>query len=191
APLEVALTRLQAGATGGMASVLRDAWSSGGIRGLFAGNLLNCLCVFPRGAITCTIYNKMAQRLDAKHSRHEYAERIFSAGTAAGIAVLLTYPVQLLQTRRIVLGCPARRGLATILNREGPRGLLRGLGPTLAAVVPFVAVQNSTIDVAKEAAVGAGWAPTPGALFVIGAASGLAAQTAVYPLEVLRTRAQL
>ena len=55
----------------------------------------------------------------------------------------------------------------------------------------FVAVQNTTIDLAKAYAGENGYAPSPPVLMASGALAGVAAQSVVYPLDVLRRRVQV
>ena len=57
--------------------------------------------------------------------------------------------------------------------------------------MPFVAVQNTTIDLAKAFAGENGYEPSAPVLMASGALAGVAAQTVVYPLDVLRRRVQL
>ena len=90
----------------------------------------------------------------------EPAYRASCAATAALVANTLTYPLDVVRARLTLQGASGSGGgavysgiggaLRTILRTEGVRrGLFRGLAPTLAAVVPFVAVQNTSIDLLK------------------------------------------
>ena len=93
-------------------------------------------------------------------------------------------------------------------------GLYRGIGPTLTAIAPFMAVQQVVYDILKQRSIEKSIAPTATLFFLCGSAAGAAAQTvsmivviytsfhleskvcgvslqAVYPLEVIRRRMQL
>ena len=60
-----------------------------------------------------------------------------------------------------------------------------GLAPTLGAIVPFVAVQNTAIDIGRtHPLLAPDSEPSYGRIVCVGAAAGLAAQTATYPLDV-------
>lgn len=61
----------------------------------------------------------------------------------------------------------------------------------LYAVVPFIALQNTSIDVFRDHAIHEGWDVNPLVLGAVGAGAGIVAQTAVFPLEVLRRRQQV
>ena len=57
APLERIKLAAQTGnLRGGIAAALRQIYAQEGVRGLFRGNLANCLRVFPTGGITLTAY---------------------------------------------------------------------------------------------------------------------------------------
>ena len=70
-------------------------------------------------------------------------------------------------------------------------GLYRGIGPTIAAVAPFLAFQQSVYDVLKFTAL-ANDVPAGLPLFLsCGAAAGAAAQSMVYPMDLIRRRMQV
>ena len=75
-----------------------------------------------------------------------------------------------------------------VLVKGGLRNFYRGLKPTLFAVVPFIAFQNTTIDLLRDHAMSEGVAVSPLLLVAVGAGAGIVAQTVVYPLDVLRRR---
>ena len=67
-----------------------------------------------------------------------------------------------------------------IVAKGGIRGLWGGLGATLMAVAPFVGLQQASYDVMKLTLIDKGLA-TVRRILHCGVASGLTAQTAVYP----------
>lgn len=78
-----------------------------------------------------------------------------------------------------------------VLKAEGMAGLYRGIGPTIAAVAPFLAFQQSVYDVLKFTAL-ANDVPAGLPLFLsCGAAAGAAAQSMVYPMDLIRRRMQV
>jgi hypothetical protein len=78
-----------------------------------------------------------------------------------------------------------------ILRESGARGLYAGIVPTLATVAPFFAVQMVTADVLKSELAEHDVEVTSTVMLAVGATAGGAAQTAVYPLDLLRRRMQL
>ena len=66
---------------------------------------------------------------------------------------------------------------STILRKEGARGLYKGLTPTLAAIGPFIGVQQSAYDLLKHWFTSRGVEVTPSLLLMCGGAAGVTAQT--------------
>ena len=204
APLEKVKIVAQTGTSatgGGMRAELRSIVSNQGFKGLFAGNLTNCIRVFPTAGITCTVYLNLLRLTpaDSELDPMEPVYRLLCAGTAALVANSLTYPLDLIRARLTVArgtgaGVSIAQSFRDILSHPqqgGIAGLYRGIAPTLMAVVPFIAIQNTTIDLLRDKAITAGYEPSAGLLMSVGACAGLVAQTVVYPLDVLRRRMQL
>ena len=197
APLERVKVAAQTGfSTGGVSAEFRRILAAEGPRGLFAGNAANCVRVFPTAAITCTAYINLLKLTPADDDFDPYEPlyRSACAGTAALVGNVLTYPLDVVRARLTVgAGGSSFRGVVAALYADGgSRAFYRGLGPTLAAVVPFVAVQNSVIDAGRS--IHSARDPEPPSyakLGLIGAAAGAAAQTVTYPLDVLRRRLQV
>ena len=68
-------------------------------------------------------------------------------------------------------------GLATVARNEKLPGLYRGIGPTLLAIAPFMAVQQANYDVLKHKAMSHNFSPSPLLFFVCGSIAGAAAQS--------------
>ena len=68
-------------------------------------------------------------------------------------------------------------GLKEVAKHERLPGLYRGLGPTLVAIAPFMAVQQSSYDVLKDRATRRNFGPSAALFFVCGSAAGAMAQT--------------
>ena len=98
-------------------------------------------------------------------------------------------------------------GLKEVAVKEKLPGLYRGVGPTLLAIAPFMAIQQSTYDVLKQQAIQHQLEPSAPLFLVCGSIAGGMAQTvnnpfnqlhynhhslqAVYPLDVVRRRMQV
>jgi len=196
APLErVRLAQQTGNANGlGLFGLMRSIVAAEGWRGLWAGNGTACIRVFPTGAITCTSYVNLLQ-LTPADDEIDAMEPIYRGGAAAAAALIgqvSTYPIEVVRARVTVSGAPVMKTVREVANEGGMKAFYGGLAPTLAAVVPFVAVQNASIDLGRHTTGhGAGGAPSYVHLWLVGAFAGCSAQTFTYPLDVLRRRLQV
>lgn len=88
------------------------------------------------------------------------------------------------------------RMMMGILQRDGAGGLYRGLGPTIVGVLPYAGLKFYVYQCCKQH-----WRATAGrgpservpvvCMLMFGALAGLIAQTATYPLDVVRRRMQV
>jgi solute carrier family 25 protein 42 len=83
-----------------------------------------------------------------------------------------------------------------IIRREGYGGLFAGLKPTIVGIVPYAGTSFVTFHSLKDRAVA--WTDAKGDAdlpthirLACGAVAGLAAQTATYPLDIVRRRMQV
>lgn len=200
APLERVRIEAQVrgSAEGVVKSITRIA-REGGVRSLFAGNGANCLRVFPHAGVACLSYATLVKWLpaDSQLDRYEFMWRAFAGGGAGLAATLSTYPLDLLRTRMALRSAEQVQyssilgGLRHVYSQEGWRGLYRGVRPTLYAVAPFVAIQQATYDVLKQSLMDYGNVKASVPFFLsCGAVAGLAAQSVVYPLDLIRRRMQ-
>mmetsp|Transcript_3932 Transcript_3932/g.11883 ORF Transcript_3932/g.11883 Transcript_3932/m.11883 type:complete len:258 (-) Transcript_3932:25-798(-) len=183
----------QMGATGGTWSLFRGVVAREGWRGLFVGNLAHCVRVFPCGAITCTAYGRLLAMTDAddEFDAYEPLWRLGCGAAAAFLGNICTFPIDVVRARVIESSLSVRSAARGLLAAGGPSSFFVGLAPTLGAIVPFVAVQNTAIDIGRtHPLLAPDSEPSYGRIVCVGAAAGLAAQTATYPLDVLRRRLQ-
>jgi solute carrier family 25 protein 42 len=138
----------------------------------------------------------------------------FAAGAGAGAAAtLVTYPLDVLRAQLVVAppgvaggavtGARLRAGVAA-LRQGGVAAAFRGLGPTLAGIVPYSGVTWLAYTTLREraelaaAAAASADAPQPASwlspqlrTLAAGAVAGLVGQSATYPLDVARRRMQV
>jgi solute carrier family 25 (mitochondrial phosphate transporter), member 23/24/25/41 len=202
APLEKVKLNAQSGlGSGNAVAELISTYSKQGVRGLFAGNTTNCIRVFPTAGITCTCYiNLLALTpADSEVDAMEPVYRLACGGIAALVGNVVTYPLDLLRAK-LTVSLPEGLGAGSsglqascqeILAAKGWRRFYVGIKPTLLAVVPFVAIQNTSIDLLRGAAEDYDFSPSPLTLSFIGAIAGMLAQGIVYPLDALRRRLQV
>ncbi len=127
----------------------------------------------------------------------------FAAGAGAGaLATVATYPLDVLRARLALAGADAAAagapaaaapGLAAgvrALAAAGPRAAFRGLGPTLAGIVPYSGVTWLAYGTLRERA-DAGAGTSQLTTLAAGALAGLVGQSATYPLDIARRRMQV
>jgi len=122
-------------------------------------------------------------------------------GAVSGVgATIVTYPLDLIQTRQIASKscCSAWRMTMTILSKEGPRGLFRGGLTSVVGVIPYEGVQFAVYETLKSKNFRA-QRPNRFSVdnsqemsildsFLAGSVAGAVGQTVSYPLDVMRTR---
>lgn len=187
-------------------------WRNTGVAGMWRGNGAAIIRVVPHTAIVFTSFDRY-ERLLKRHVFHRERD-VYSrllAGSLAGLtATTLTYPLDVVRARMGAFWSTTPRypgyfaAFDEILRVEGWRGLFAGLRPSMLGILPYAGISFATFETLKShlttkmaeraRAQGLGDAPAqlqaPIALFS-GASAALVAQTACYPLHVLRRRQQV
>ena len=141
------------------------------------------------------------------------------AGSCSGAtAVILTYPLDIVRTRLAYISeggsIPVERGsappsvpmgqhmtirtvLRDTLTREGIRGLYRGIGPSIYGILPYAGLKFFVYQDLKQMYhtrtqrdIQTTRLPVP-VMLCFGGIAGLIAQTATYPIDVVRRRMQV
>ena len=142
-----------------------------------------------------------ARRLSAPPAPSAAAERpaltageaFLVGGGARTLSSALTSPLTLVKTRMEFAGSGGAstvQALAAIARAEGARGLLRGLGPTVAANAPFSALYYSFYSRLRVRFADAG-APAAASNFGAGLLAAAAATVLTQPADMVRTHMQL
>lgn len=182
-----------------------------GVKGLFRGNGLNCLRVFPYSAVQFYVYQKIKVNwLEPGQKELDNYKRLIAGAICGAASVLMTYPMDLVRTRLSIqtanllkakqatvasinpLNTESPPGFITLLVRifkseGGIVGLYRGLWPTTLGVAPYVAINFSVYEQLKELFPDS----SPFTKLALGAISGGVGQTLIYPLDILRRRFQV
>lgn len=198
----------------------RKIYSTDGLIALFQGHSATLLRIFPYAAIKFVAYEQIRGILIPAKSKETSARR-FIAGSVSGIiSVFFTYPLDLVRVRLAydtTSGSKPRGRLTHVMSkvynergRAGVRNFYRGFVPTLSGMVPYAGVSFWAHDVFHDMFHSKLLAPyavltkgeyntttnnrpplTAWAQLTAGGLSGLCAQTASYPLEVVRRRMQV
>lgn len=192
------------GSTPPLLHQLRGLLATEGMRGFFKGNAANCLKVAPTKGIQFVAFEAFkrlihrVRRRDASgtgNSSLVASERFIAGGMAGIIAATLCYPLDTAKT--LLTAHPERfhgvfSTMTSIIRKQGPTALYRGLSPTLVAMMPYAGLDFAIYEQLKLFYLRRN--NKEANLFIllfIGAFAGAVAQTACHPLDVLRKRLQL
>ncbi|KAF2267081.1 calcium dependent mitochondrial carrier protein-like protein [Lojkania enalia] len=191
----------------------KELWAAGGMRSLYAGNGLNVVKIMPESAIKFGAF-EASKRAFAKLEGHSDPSKIhswskFCAGGVGGmISQFAVYPIDTLKFR---MQCETVSGglhgnrliIATAKKMWQNGGILayyRGLPMGLFGIFPYAALDLGTFEYLKRAIATRNAKKRgcheedaePGGLATaaIGGFSGALGASAVYPLNLLRTRLQ-
>jgi solute carrier family 25 phosphate transporter 23/24/25/41 len=181
-----------------VSGALKTIWKEEGLRGMFRGNGLNCLRIFPTSAIQFYSYDRykaLYAKILGKEELTSPTERLVAGGAAGVTALTITYPLDFLRARVSVLNksdTSLWNMFVNILKKEGPFALYRGLFPSMLGVVPYVGMDFATYDTLKrlvphreDGTLDPKWT------LACGAVGGTVGQTVSYPLELVRRRLQV
>jgi solute carrier family 25 phosphate transporter 23/24/25/41 len=171
-----------------------------GVKGLFKGNGTNVIRIAPYSAIqfmSYERYKKFFLKRNGNRSIHLTPVQNLLAGGCAGVTSLLfTYPLDLIRSRLTIQTTQTKyNGIMhtfdTIVKEEGYRGLYKGMLTSIMGVAPYVAINFTTYETLKRTFVSDHRPPTVIESLMYGAVAGATAQTATYPIDLLRRRLQL
>ncbi|CCH45713.1 putative mitochondrial carrier [Wickerhamomyces ciferrii] len=191
----------------GMFKTIWQMWKDEGTKGLFRGNALNCIRIFPYSAVQFYVYQKLKFQFLQNSNNKELGnfQRLFSGGIAGTLSVAVTYPLDLVRTRLSIQTANLSKlskskaenlikppGFWELLkniykNEGGFWSLYRGIWPTTLGVAPYVAINFAVYEQLKELV------PNSSATtkLFLGAIAGGVAQTLTYPFDLLRRRFQV
>ncbi|TFK23695.1 mitochondrial carrier [Coprinopsis marcescibilis] len=209
-----------AGTWNGVMQAGRDIYRHDGIPGLFQGHSATLLRIFPYAAIKFMAYDQLHYVMMPTRKDETNLKR-FVAGALAGVtSVFLTYPLEVVRVRMAFHtkngksrsrpsfmyaakfmyqeGAPQASpliGSKSFLERFPILKFYRGFTVTVAGMIPYAGVSFLSWGFLRSHFLPPSKAghrpPTPVADLVIGAVSGVVAQTASYPFEIIRRRMQV
>ena len=137
-------------------------WRTDGIKGLFKGNGLNCIRIFPNSAIKFLTYEQLSRKIshhliDTGGDGKLTPLLRLAAGAGAGIVGMsATYPMDMVRGRiTIQEGTNQQyRGMIhatrVIVAEEGVLALWRGWLPSVIGVVPYVGLNFAVYETLKD-----------------------------------------
>lgn len=183
-----------------VAGLLRSLWRDEGMAGMYRGLTPTLLGYLPSFSIYFSIYHHckvLIARLRGTDPASDVVAHLASAMLAGGVSNVVTNPLWVVRTRLMAQrsGEDGYKGAwsaaGKILRGEGPKGLYKGAAASLLGVT-HVAVQFPLYEWLKRRQQDPS-SDTPHWTHIIIAStlSKLAASTATYPHEVIRSRLQV
>ncbi|RWS14731.1 mitochondrial coenzyme A transporter SLC25A42-like protein, partial [Dinothrombium tinctorium] len=170
-----------------------------GLTSLWRGNSATMVRVVPFAAIQYSSHEQFKHLLhvETNDQKKEHPLRSFVAGSLAGIvSTTLTYPLDMARARMAVTQKEIYTNICQVfkktMNQEGFLALYRGYVPTILGVVPYAGTSFFTYETLKTIhhEFTQKEYPNPLERMCFGALAGLFAQSASYPLDVVRRRMQ-
>ena len=185
----------------GVLQAMRLIYREDGVKGFFYGNLANVIRITPTSAFQFYFYELFKKVFFQGRKELTPLERLFAGGTAGCTALVLTYPLDLVRARLTFQTSQNRQykgiihGLTTVVSKEGPLALYKGLWPSIAGIAPYTGLDFAVYEGLK------GWvrrwqgdeeeSVPKVTLFVCGALAGTTGQVVAYPLDTIRRRLQV
>ncbi|XP_039762923.1 mitochondrial coenzyme A transporter SLC25A42 [Pararge aegeria] len=166
-----------------------------GLPALWRGNSATMARIVPYAAIQFTAHEQWKRLLavDDPQRAHAAPLRLLLAGSLAGVtSQSATYPLDLARARMAVADYRSLRAVfGRVLREEGLVTLYRGYPATVLGVIPYAGVSFFTYDSLKHWYLEyTGSSPRGLTNMAFGGAAGALAQTASYPLDIVRRRMQ-
>lgn len=189
----------------GMFPTIWQMYKEEGFKGLFRGNGLNCIRIFPYSAVQFYVFQKIKVNWLKPDQKELYNyQRLISGGACGTASVIVTYPLDLVRTRLSIQTANLAKlskskaavekppGFIELLvkiykNEGGFLALYRGIWPTTLGVAPYVAINFAVYEQLKEFTEHS----SPLMKLLMGAMAGGVAQTLTYPFDLLRRRFQV
>ena len=174
-------------------STLGDTLKKEGWRGLWKGNLINCLRISPQLAVSYAVYNFTSQQIF--HTLPESYQRYnhFLSGAVGGVVSMITiYPLENARSRLTLQTNNSHyTGIKDVFKRTSTRELYAGLKMSIIGFAPYSALSFGFYHMFKEYfAETYQWTGSTSHL-MSGGLSGLLAVSFAYPTDLIRRRLQL
>lgn len=163
-PLEVLKTRLALRKTGqysGIADAAKKIYAREGLRCFYKGYIPNILGIVPYAGIDLAVYETLKKKYISKYQSHNEQPGmllLLACGSAScTLGQVCSYPLALVRTRLQAQEKAAKVAEGTmrgvfreIVQREGLRGLYRGITPNFIKVIPAVSISYVVYEYASR-----------------------------------------
>jgi len=198
----------------GVFSTVRHVIKKEGYAGLYQGNGVQMMRIFPYAAIQFLAYEQFKKIAKQFSSLQNYPNltKLFCGSCAGLSAVIITYPLDIIRARlafqvkgEAIYGGVMDTIRSIRLHEGGTRGLYQGIIPSFLGMAPYAGLSFSSFEMLKTLALdtfpdylGTPCPQTAGGLVLImpaklvcGGLAGAVAQTISYPFDVVRRQMQL
>lgn len=186
-----------------IAGLLRSLWREEGVSGMYRGLGPTLLGYLPSFSIYFSVYHRCKTRIARARGTAPASDAVahlISAMVAGGVSNVATNPLWVIRTRLMTQQAQQRlygdawHAAARIFREEGLRGFFKGAAASLLGVT-HVAVQFPLYEwlkrIQQPRETTTKETPSWKHIIVASVVSKLAASTATYPHEVIRTRLQV
>lgn len=173
-----------------------------GLIGLWRGHCATLMQQIPKSAVTFMTFDAYRRRIYEADVVDKVTARFIAGAFAGATATTLTYPLDLMRAQMAAHWDMNPRypnyfiAFESVIQQEGARGLFKGIRPTLLGIMPYAGLSFMTYETLKANFVAPLEQKSSGvtatvARLTAGACAGLLAQTATYPLDIVRRRMQV
>ncbi|KAK7339872.1 hypothetical protein VNO77_20558 [Canavalia gladiata] len=163
-----------------------------GIQGYWKGNLPQVIRVIPYSAVQLFAYEIYKKIFRRENGELSVVGRLAAGAFAGMTSTFITYPLDVLRLRLAVE--PGYRTMSEValsmLREEGVASFYRGLGPSLIAIAPYIAVNFCVFDLLKKSLPEKYQKRTETSILTAVLSASLATLTC-YPLDTVRRQMQL
>jgi len=199
APLETLRLSAMTGALPaemGPVQAARSVCETQGWKSLYKGNLTNVLRSAPQKALDFFAFDAFKNLLGGVNGDPGILRTFAAAGLAGATSNVALYPLEVVRSRLTVDSAGKYKGVLDafqkIARNEGVCGLYRGVGPSVAAILPEAAIVYGLFDLSKKTYARV-TGKEPGLLpsLSFGVWSAFMGQVVAYPLETISRRMQV
>jgi len=199
APLETLRLSAMTGAIPadlGPVQAARSVCATQGWRSLYKGNFTNVLRSAPQKALDFFAFDAFKNLLGGANGDPGILRTFAAAGLAGATSNVTLYPLEVVRSRLTVDSAGKYKGVLDafqkIAKSEGLGGLYRGVGPSVAAILPEAAIVYGLFDLSKKTYTRL-TGKEPGLLpsLSFGVWSAFMGQVVAYPLETVSRRMQV
>ncbi|BDA49691.1 Calcium-binding mitochondrial carrier protein SCaMC-1 [Coccomyxa sp. Obi] len=205
APFERLRTMMMADARNtSLVDTARRMWASGGLRGLWRGNMISVVKVMPQSAIQYAVYDTLTKDIFTPSHKNgdmmvlSNAQRLAAGCISGASACVVVFPLETLRTQaamgqRQMRGAGAYFGLAAdIIRTRGFRGLYQGFPMGLCSSITGAGLGFATYEALTVAYRNhVGHSPSPGERGALAGGCAFITMSFGMPLEVVMRRMQV